>query len=121
MVFDIAYVTGPGQASYLAYEKVVELALSHKVLHARPLFISASGGVSECLAYKPRFVTQVPAQLGYKAPTVMPKDNPENLAEGIVIKPWDIETKPGEGRPIMKNKIVEFCETMGEIAPKGGK
>ena len=26
MIFDIAYVTGPGQATYMAYNKVCELA-----------------------------------------------------------------------------------------------
>jgi len=42
----------------------------------------------------------------------MPVDNPENLAEGVVIKAWDVETISGDSRPIMKHKIIEFAEGM---------
>ena len=35
-----------------------------------------------------------------------------NLAEGIVVKPWDCETSPDE-RPIFKIKIKEFHEGEG--------
>jgi hypothetical protein len=41
-----------------------------------------------------------------------------NLAEGIVVKPWDCETLMDE-RPIFKIKIQEFQEGEGSAPPPG--
>jgi len=38
-----------------------------------------------------------------------------------VIKTFDIETQPGDKRPIMKNKITEFAEGEGQAPEKKDK
>lgn len=114
MIFDVAYMTDRDEnpVQYMAYDKVVELAEKYNVLHAKPLLITENG-VGECLAFNHRFTSLIGAQLGYKEPTEMPDKNPQNLAEGVVIKPWDVETEGGDERPVLKNKIEEFQESDG--------
>jgi len=115
MLFDIAYDGG-----YLAYEQVVELSEKNGVSYVKPLFISEAGGLQTCIEFNNRFTTTIPAELGYKPPTEMPKNNPENLAEGIVIKPWDIETGH-RNRPMLKLKIEEFNDNFKPQGDKKGK
>ena len=103
-VFDIAYIGE--ENAYFAYEKVVELAKKHEVMYATPLFV---GDMDKAFDFNFKFPTTIPAELGLEPPTSTPKCNPENLAEGVVVKPWDVET-PFEDRPMVKHKIPEFSE-----------
>ena len=85
-------------------------------MYAKPLFI---GEMNKALNYNHRFPTTIPKELGLPPPTKMPEPNPENLAEGTVVKPWDVET-PFVNRPMVKHKIEEFFETDFHSAPTAG-
>lgn len=44
-----------------------------------------------------------------------------NWAEGMVIKPWDLEAPLAAPRYVLKRKRPEFAETRGELAPGGSR
>lgn len=101
ILFDVAIRQGE-VCTFVSYNRVVELAVKHELLHARPLLIAPRG---QCAAFAAKFPTGVPAILGLPAID-------KNFAEGIVAKPWDRATA-AEDRPILKVKIKEFSEGDG--------
>lgn len=108
ILFDAAVVCREGGGSFESYRRVADLAEKHGLLYAKPLLVGPRG---ECANYNPRFATRLPAALGL--PVIE-----ANLAEGVVIKPWDVQT-PMRDRPIFKVKVKEFSEGEG-CAPLAG-
>ena len=110
MVFDIALRSATGER-FLPYSAVVELARRHGLFCAEPLRIDR---YQKCVHHPARFQTQVPTALHAQRQHAAPLPPlAENLAEGIVIKPWDTAST-ADNRPILKLKIEEFSEGGGQ-------
>lgn len=112
-VFDIAvYTASSSRKNYLDYEQVCAWCEEVGMLYAKPLL---TGTYEQAVAYDIRFGSTLPAVLGLP-PLPFP-----NLAEGVVIKPWEnleLETEKGVFRPVVKRKIAEFAETQFHQAEK---
>ena len=112
MVFDIVLMlSAHGAQHFIPYKQVVAATARHGLFYGEPLMV---GSYQQCLEYSPRFRTTIPSALHRQRQH--PKRLPElleeadaNLAEGIVIKPYDVPTSP-DSRPILKIKIAEFSE-----------
>lgn len=100
--FDIAIEThGAASKYYLDYESAIRYFQQFEILHARPLFI---GKLNEALNFNIRINSLVPKE--FKLPEL-----PENLIEGVVIKPFNqMNIKGMPARPILKHKNPEFEE-----------
>ena len=110
MVFDIALRTATG-GRFLPYNVVVQLAARHGFFCATPLRIDT---YQRCLDYPARFLTTIPRALHSQRQHADPLPALiDNLAEGIVVKPWDVATAAAN-RPILKFKIEEFSEGGGQ-------
>jgi len=110
MVFDIALRSATTER-FLPYSAVVELARRHGLFCAEPLRIDR---YQKCVHHPARFQTQVPTALHAQRQHAAPLPPlAENLAEGIVIKPWDTAST-ADNRPILKLKIEEFSEGGGQ-------
>jgi Rnl2 family RNA ligase len=107
ILFDAAKLS-EGGGSFETYSNVVELALKHGLLCAKPLHVGTRG---ECANYNPKFSSTIPALL--ELPPIE-----GNMAEGIVVKPWNVQT-PLNDRPIFKVKTKEFSEGEGSMPPPG--
>lgn len=107
--FDLATVDAAGNAVFVPYRRAVELFESIGIPVAPTL---RTGRLDELLELPVGFATRVPEQLGL--PPL-----PDNWAEGMVIKPWDLEAPLGEPRYVLKRKRPEFAETRDELAPIG--
>merc|ERR1712032_118294 len=106
-LFDVGRVVG-GRLRFLSFADVVVRAEAVGIFCAKPLHI---GSLGDCVAWTPRFPTTLPERLGLPAID-------GNIAEGIVIKPWDAETE-AEARPLCKIKAHEFEEGGGCPPQKG--
>lgn len=104
--FDLATVDAAGQASFVSYRRAVALFESIGIPVAPTL---RTGRLDELLELPVAFATRVPEQLGL--PPL-----PDNWAEGMVIKPWDLEAPLAEPRHVLKRKRPEFAETRDELA-----
>ncbi|CAE7575065.1 REL1 [Symbiodinium sp. CCMP2456] len=101
VLFDIGLSRAGGRC-FMAFKTVVELAAKHKLPSVPVLLVGPRG---DCANFNPRFESQVSAAFGLPAIS-------GNLAEGVVVKPWDRETA-AKDRPILKVKTQEFCEGDG--------
>jgi Rnl2 family RNA ligase len=108
--FDLATVNAAGEATFVSYRRAVALFESTGIPVAPTL---RTGRLDELLELPVEFATRVPAQLGLPA-------LPDNWAEGMVIKPWDVEAPLADARPVLKRKRPEFAETRDELAPAVG-
>ncbi|CAK0876991.1 unnamed protein product [Prorocentrum cordatum] len=108
ILFDAAVVGGGEGGLFESYSRVAGLAEKHGLLYAKPLLVGPRG---LCANYGPRFATTLPAAFGL--PVIE-----ANTAEGIVVKPWDVQTPICE-RPIFKLKVKEFSEGDGCPPPAG--
>lgn len=105
IAFDLAvsFAATPSVRSYMNFEDALQLLTEVSIPHVTPLFV---GTYSQAVNFSPRFESGISRMLGL--PPV-----PNNLAEGVVIRPMRailVPTKKGLERPIMKNKIPEFSE-----------
>ena len=105
IAFDIAvsFDSNPSERSYLNFEDTLPLLDEVGLLQVKPLMI---GSYTQAVNFNNRFESGIPKMLGL--PSV-----PNNLAEGIVIRPMRsilVPTKKGLERPILKSKIPEFSE-----------
>lgn len=105
IAFDIAvsFAATPSVRSYMSFEDALQLLTEVSIPHVSPLMV---GTYTQAVNFSPRFESGIPKMLGF--PLV-----PNNLAEGVVIRPMRtilVPTKKGMERPIMKNKIPEFSE-----------
>jgi Rnl2 family RNA ligase len=107
--FDLATVDAAGEGSFVSYRRAVALLESVGIPVAPML---RTGRLDELLALPVGFPTRLPEQLGL--PPV-----PDNWAEGMVIKPWDLEAPLTAPRHVLKRKRPEFAETRDELAPAG--
>ena len=74
--------------------------------------VLCTGRLDQLLELPVVFATRLPEQLGL--PSLQ-----DNWAEGMVIKPWDLEAPLAEARYVLKRKRPEFAETRDELAPTG--
>lgn len=105
VAFDIAvtFEASPSVRTYMNFEDALALFAEIELLHVTPLMV---GTYTQAVNFSPRFESGIPRLLGL-TPV------PNNLAEGVVIRPMRtilVPTKKGMERPIMKNKIPEFSE-----------
>lgn len=105
LAFDLAvtFDSSPSERSYVNFEDALQLFDEIELLHVKPLMI---GSYTQAINYNNRFESGIPKMLGL--PPI-----PNNLAEGIVIRPMRtilVPTKKGAERPIIKSKIPEFSE-----------
>ena len=107
--FDLAAIDASGSESFLSYRRAVALFESAGIPVAPVL---RTGRLEELLELPVGFATRVPEQLGLPA-------LPDNRAEGMVIKPWDLEAPLTAPRYVLKRKRPEFAETRDELAPGG--
>ena len=107
--FDLATVDASGGATFASYRRAVALFESAGIPVAPVL---RTGSLEELLELPVAFATRVPAQLGLPA-------LPDNWAEGMVIKPWDLEAPRSAPRYVLKRKRPEFAETREELTPGG--
>ncbi|TAF65404.1 MAG: 2'-5' RNA ligase [Cytophagales bacterium] len=99
--FDVALVQENGQKTYLDHPTMIEWLNAFQLRHAPVLKV---GKWQEVLSFDTRIDSALPALLGLPA-------LPQNLIEGIVVKPWIHSTaKTLTFRPILKIKNVEFEE-----------
>lgn len=105
--FDLATVHAAGEAKFVSYRRAVALFESIGIPVAPTL---RTGTLHELLELPVAFATRLPEQLGL--PPL-----PGNWAEGMVIKPWDLEAPLAEPRHVLKRKRPEFAETRDELAP----
>ena len=127
MVFDVALRTPTG-GRFLPHSDVVRLAAKHGFFYAAPLLVDS---YQRCLDFPVRFTTTIPRALYTQRQHAAPlpplptdddddDDDDSNLAEGIVVKPWDAATTAEPGaRPILKVKIEEFSEGGGQPPAAG--
>lgn len=107
--FDLATIDTGGSETFVSYRRAVALFESAGIPAAPVLRI---GSLEELLALPVAFATRVPEQLGLPAV-------PDNWAEGMVIKPWDLEASLTAPRYVLKRKRPEFAETRDDVAPAG--
>jgi Rnl2 family RNA ligase len=107
--FDLATVDAAGEAIFVSYRRAVALFEAMGIPVAPVL---RTGRLDELLELPVAFATRVPEQLGLPA-------LPDNRAEGMVIKPWDLEAPLAAPRYVLKRKRPEFAETRDELAPGG--
>jgi Rnl2 family RNA ligase len=107
--FDLATVDAAGEATFVSYRRAVALFESIGIPVAPML---CTGRLDQLLELPVVFATRVPEQLGL--PSLL-----DNWAEGMVIKPWDLEAPLAEARYVLKRKRPEFAETRDELAPTG--
>ena len=108
--FDLATVDAAGEATLVSYRRAVALFESAGIPVAPML---RTGRLDELLELPVAFPTRLPAQLGL--PPL-----PDNWAEGMVIKPWDLEAPLAEPRYVLKRKRPEFAETRDDPPGVGG-
>lgn len=107
--FDLATMDAAGEAIFVPYRRAVALFESVGIPVAPTL---RTGRLEELLELPVRFATRLPEQLGL--PPL-----PDNWAEGMVIKPWDLQAPLAEPRHVLKRKRPEFAETRDEL-PRSG-
>lgn len=105
--FDLVVVNAAGESRFASYRRAVALFESSGMPVAPTL---RTGRLDELLELPVAFATRVPAQLGL--PSLA-----DNWAEGMVIKPWDLDAPVTEPRYVLKRKRPEFAETRDELAP----
>src|SRR5262249_7041272 len=105
--FDLATVDAAGEGIFVSYRRAVALFESVGIPVAPML---RTGRFDELLELPVAFATRVPEQLGL--PPL-----PDNWAEGMVIKPWDLDAPLAAPRHVLKRKRPEFAETRDELAP----
>ena len=106
MLFDIC--TNKHHATnfnFLSFQHTIMLGKKYGLCCAEPLLV---GTLTEALSYDPHFPSTLPALLG------LPPPCDTNIAEGIVIRPYDIEQPFGaDGRGMTKVKVAQFSEGTG--------
>jgi Rnl2 family RNA ligase len=107
--FDLATIDASGSETFVPYRRAVALFESTGIPVAPVLRI---GSLEELLELPVAFATRVPEQLGLPA-------LPDNWAEGMVIKPWDLEVPLTAPRYALKRKRPEFAETRDDLVPAG--
>ena len=107
--FDLVTIDSAGEAIFVSYRRAVALFESIGIPVAPTLRI---GRLDELLELPVAFATRLPDQLAL--PPL-----PDNWAEGMVIKPWDLEAPLAEARYVLKRKRPEFAETRDELAHPG--
>lgn len=108
IVFDVAIFSGTKPSWFLPFKSVTDFSKKHQLPAVPVLFVGSRG---DCSNYDPKYTSLVPSM--FALPPIA-----GNLAEGIVVKPWDCETLMDE-RPIFKIKIQEFQEGEGSAPPPG--
>jgi Rnl2 family RNA ligase len=103
--FDLAIVDAAGEGRFLSYRRAADLFMSCGIPVAPTL---RTGRFDELLELPVTFATRVPEQLGLPALA-------DNWAEGMVIKPWDLEAPLGDARYVLKRKRPAFAETREEL------
>lgn len=96
--FDVAVSDATGRRHFLPYAEAEARLVAAGVPVVPRL---AVGKLEELAALPATFATRVPRMLGLP-------DLADNFAEGLVIKPWDVEVS---GRPLLKRKHPAFAES----------
>lgn len=107
--FDLAVVDAAGEGHFVSYRRAVDVLASCGIPVAPTL---RTGRLDELLELPVTFATRVPEQLGLPALA-------DNWAEGMVIKPWDLEAPLADARYVLKRKRPEFAETRDELPAAG--
>lgn len=100
--FDLAVAQG-GTTRFLDFAELEQRCAAVELPCVRAL---VQGSWQEALAYPVEFPTEIPAQFGL--PVL-----PDNLAEGVVLKPatdFRVTGPKGEIRPVLKRKLPRFAE-----------
>ncbi|MCP2029118.1 Rnl2 family RNA ligase [Flavobacterium sp. HSC-32F16] len=98
--FDIAVEVEGKTKYYLDYKTSLDLFEEFEIFHAKPLFI---GKLNEAVNFNKRINSSIPKALN------LPEIK-DNLIEGIVIKPYNMDLDIKIARPIIKLKNEEFDE-----------
>jgi Rnl2 family RNA ligase len=108
-VFDVAVTKSDGTNAYLPLVQVMQFCEQVDLLCTEPLLVGTFDG---CVHFELPFASTLPARLGME-----PLRSLENFAEGIVVRPLDIEMRVGKNvRTLVKVKIDDFlerCKTTG--------
>lgn len=114
MAFDVA-VDIATQRSYLDFGDAQGICTRCGILFVQSLRV---GTLAECLDFEIEFNTTIPERLGYPPLLSGASESPDNLAEGVVIRPQHEPHQPpraGAGRKesargLFKRKIASFSE-----------
>jgi Rnl2 family RNA ligase len=104
MLFDICINESPHSESmvYLPFSTTIDLGNRFGLFCSEPLFI---GPLNEALAYPSRFPSTIPARLDCP-----PLSSTANIAEGIVVRMYDMKHACGSNRGTTKVKVSDFSE-----------
>jgi len=101
-IFDIGIKETNGERKYLDYKLLERLCNHTSLLYAKPLY---KGNYENALQINIRYESKIPFYFN------LPKLPFSNLAEGVVVKPFEeIQFSNPSFRPILKIKIEEFSE-----------
>jgi len=106
IVFDIALVKR-GKRYFIGYDDVMFYCKEAKLNYLRPLLVSSA---NECANYKCTFDSKVSVDICKQMP--LPKGS--NLAEGIVVKPMNVDIYD-DIRPMLKVKHSKFSEISSDF------
>lgn len=103
--FDLAlsFASDPSLRTYVNFEDALRIFNATGLFSVQPIVI---GKYEQVVNHPNRFLSEIGTRLGFPAV-------PDNLAEGIVIRPMRtvlVTTKKGLERAILKSKIAEFSE-----------